>query len=264
MQTIPLGVWALLAWMSIGVPLVVARSLRRLNAAPESAVAAKRREFFSHVGLLQGLHLAMGLWALHAMGIPLSACGFPGRYAYAYLAGIPAFLLVSSGFHYLRIRLAERRGAEPYGRRMVLALRRALPETTAERGLWVLLSLGAGASEGLLWRALLLHVGFRCGLAWEETAAVSAILYGLAAWPYGIRQVGLGALVGGCFFVFYIDTWSLVGSASLHAAAVITGGAVVSRWLLAEAPKPKATAKKKSAAPDLADARAVEAAGVAA
>jgi uncharacterized protein len=108
-------------------------------------------------------------------------------------------------------------------------VRRLIPKTPTERGVWVLVSISAGVCEEFLYRGWLLSLfGAALGSVWLGLL-ISSILFGFAH-AYQGRKAILGTGVGGVIFgIVFIVSGSLIPGQLLHTAMDLNTGLAMAK-----------------------------------
>jgi membrane protease YdiL (CAAX protease family) len=103
-------------------------------------------------------------------------------------------------------------------------VRRLIPKTPTERGVWVLVSISAGVCEEILYRGWLLSLfSAAFGSVWLGLL-ISSILFGFAH-AYQGRKAIFGTGIGGVVFgILFIVSGSLIPGQLLHTAMDLNSG----------------------------------------
>jgi CAAX protease family protein len=169
------------------------------------------------------------LWVLRRNGLSLADIGlsFGNR---PWTLGISAVIVVLLA---LSARSREKQSSKTSDAKLaalVNRIRRLLPATSAERSLWVLVSLTAGLCEEFLYRAwLLLFFSSALGFVWAGLL-VSSIFFGFAH-SYQGRSGILGTSVLGLVFgLLFVFTRSLIPGQLLHTLLDLTNGLALAKF----------------------------------
>jgi uncharacterized protein len=217
-------------YLVLGEPLVGHVLHRRFEGRLRADTGA-RRSFYRRLLVLEwGLALvALAVW-LASPGVDAAAVGlvwprsWPGPVAGAAVVLVLAFVVLSTralrsgalaeSAPQARRRAGEGRHAEP----PVHATLALLPRTRAERRLFTLVGVTAGACEEWLYRGFFLAVASALAGGLPEVAlvAVGAAAFGLAHAYQGVAGVVSTGVLGAVLAGLYLDTGSLLLPVLLH------------------------------------------------
>lgn len=231
----PLAAVVVAAYLVVGEPMVGQVLHRRFEGRLRTDPGARRSFYRRQLVLEWGLAvLALLVW-LSTPGVDAGAVGlrwpqrWPGPLTGVVVLLVVLFVVVST--RALRsgalldaaapVRrpshsaLAQGRHAEPPGA-ATLAL---LPRTAAERRLFTLVGVTAGACEEWLYRGFLLAVvaALAGGLPTGVLVLVAAVAFGLAHAYQGRVGIVTTGVLGGVLAALYLDTGSLLLPVVLHA-----------------------------------------------
>ena len=168
------------------------------------------------------------LWTIHLNYLTISDLGEQSGKAFRTLVvcGIVAAIVVLL----MGAQKVQKRKATPEQIEKALeGVRRLIPKTPAERGVWALVSISAGLCEEFLYRGWLLSLfSAALGSVWLGLL-ISSILFGFAH-AYQGRKAILGTGVGGAVFgILFIVSGSLIPGQLLHTAMDLNSGLAMAK-----------------------------------
>jgi membrane protease YdiL (CAAX protease family) len=168
------------------------------------------------------------LWTIHLNYLTISDLGEQAGNAFRTLVvcGIVAAIV----FLLMGAQKVQKKKATPEQIGKALEnVRRLIPKTPTERGVWVLVSISAGVCEEFLYRGWLLSLfGAALGSVWLGLL-ISSILFGFAH-AYQGRKAILGTGVGGVIFgIVFIVSGSLIPGQLLHTAMDLNSGLAMAK-----------------------------------
>ncbi|NJC69632.1 CPBP family intramembrane metalloprotease [Planosporangium thailandense] len=207
---------ALACYLLVGEPLLGRRMYRRLQQQRDRDPNALLRFLRQTMGFQAGfvavtlacLALAPGL---HARHLGLAWPAGPLRWQ---ATGFTAYLVVIILVMGLAMRVRARRGRSVPGQAAFSAM---LPRTRAERWHALAVAVGAGVSEELAFRGLLIATGVALfGVSPYVAAAALIVLFGVAHLYQGVGGMVGTALVGALLTGLYLASGSLLLPIVLH------------------------------------------------
>jgi membrane protease YdiL (CAAX protease family) len=183
--------------------------------------------YLSSVVLILGMGVFGLLVGRHEVGLELMGLqSRPAGFLVAWSLGLTAMVLAIMGGFFLFRRRA--------GLRETPLMAQLLPRTSGEKGIFVFLSLSAGAGEEVAYRGFLIPaLTLAIGSVWGA-AVLSSVVFGLLHAYQGWLGIVRTAVIGMVFAVAFIVTDCLWPAMAAHAILDILAGLVLGDVLMKE------------------------------
>ncbi len=221
----------ILAVIVIGLPLETLLNLKQTRAALVSDAPGMRvKHYTSTIMLLWGVALPiLVLWA--ASGRDWGALGFQLKTGLVPLSGwlLAAVMTAYFVYQYLLVSASEKvrqQLRDSLARNAVMS--GLMPQTPEERHLYTLLSLTAGMTEEIIFRAYLIWAFSLVLPLWAAALAVLAVFTLLHLYQ-GVKNLPGVFLVGGAVTLIYILSGSIWPVIAVHAFVDILNGRTIAK-----------------------------------
>lgn len=205
----------LVAYMVLVMPWIGRYKYRRLQRQIAEEVPNARLRFY-RITLIQQLLLVAGVVMFARLGgVPLPALGIGSPYSW----GVTRSLLIAFALAIAASIILFRCTGDRFLRRLLKMAGALLPANPAERWFFGAVSIGAGLTEELLFRGLLLWylTVYLPRLNAVELVIVSSLLFGFCHIYQGWMGVIGTGVMGAAFASLYLSTGSLLVPAAVHA-----------------------------------------------